>query len=145
MQKQRFFDLTLKELSQALKAFGKMLFNYGRGRAEQFRLHPTPGSTANFVPPLFCVYLLVAPFLKSIGTLTLLAYWVVVFGYSATVSVRDSSFPFWIAHVLRVAALTFLTHVFYGLGFWRGLVTRLKQKPALSGDVTLERFPPAEA
>ena len=26
---------------------------YGRGRAEQFRLHPTPGSALNFVPPLF--------------------------------------------------------------------------------------------
>jgi hypothetical protein len=35
-----------------------MLLNYGRGRAEQFRLHPTPGSILNFVPPLFCLYLL---------------------------------------------------------------------------------------
>ena len=40
-----------------LKAFGKMLLNYGRGRAEQFRLHPTPGSALNFAPPLFCLYL----------------------------------------------------------------------------------------
>jgi glycosyltransferase involved in cell wall biosynthesis len=38
-----------------MKAFIKMLFNYGRGRAEQFRLHPTPGSILNFVPPLFCL------------------------------------------------------------------------------------------
>jgi succinoglycan biosynthesis protein ExoA len=44
-----------------LKAFGKMLFTYGRGRAEQFRLHPTPGSALNFVPPLFCAYLVAAP------------------------------------------------------------------------------------
>ncbi len=127
---------------RTLKAFCKMLFNYGRGRAEQFRLHPTPGSAANFVPPLFCVYLLVAPFLKFIGALTFLAYWVVVFGYSATASVRDSSSRPQIAHVSRVAAFTFLTHVFYGLGFWRGLGTRLKHEPARSGDVTLERFPP---
>ena len=40
-----------------LQAFCKMLVTYGRGRAEQFRLHPTPGSTLNFVPPLFCLYL----------------------------------------------------------------------------------------
>ena len=46
-----------------LKAFAKMLLTYGRGRAEQFRLHPTPGSALNFVPPLFCVYLLALPFL----------------------------------------------------------------------------------
>ena len=36
-----------------LQAFCKMLMNYGRGRAEQFRLHPTPGSAMNFVPPVF--------------------------------------------------------------------------------------------
>jgi len=38
-----------------LKAFGRMLMTYGRGRAEQFRLHPTAGSLLNWVPPLFCV------------------------------------------------------------------------------------------
>src|SRR5207302_3883643 len=37
-----------------LRAFITMLMTYGRGRAEQFRLHPTPGSILNFVPPLFC-------------------------------------------------------------------------------------------
>src|SRR5204863_9086759 len=41
----------------SLKAFAKMLMTYGRGRAEQFRLHPTFGSALNFVPPLFCLYL----------------------------------------------------------------------------------------
>jgi len=39
-----------------LRAFGRMLMTYGRGRAEQFRLHPTLGSALNFVPPLFLVY-----------------------------------------------------------------------------------------
>src|SRR5436190_1523930 len=42
-----------------LKAFTKMLATYGRGRAEQFRLHPTIGSALNFIPPLFCLYLLI--------------------------------------------------------------------------------------
>lgn len=32
------------------KAFRKMLLNYGRGRAEQFRLHPSSGSLLNFAP-----------------------------------------------------------------------------------------------
>src|SRR2546421_5916878 len=40
-----------------VKAFAKMLRTYGRGRAEQFRVNPTPGSALNFVPPLFLVYL----------------------------------------------------------------------------------------
>ena len=37
-----------------LPAFIKMLLSYGRGRAEQFRLHHA-GSALNFVPPLFCL------------------------------------------------------------------------------------------
>ncbi|HSU53076.1 MAG TPA: glycosyltransferase, partial [Candidatus Dormibacteraeota bacterium] len=41
----------------SLKAFARMLMTYGRGRAEQFRVHPTIGSALNFVPPLFLVYL----------------------------------------------------------------------------------------
>ena len=44
---------------RTLKAFAKMLMNYGRGRAEQFRTTPTLGSLPNFVPPAFCAYLVV--------------------------------------------------------------------------------------
>src|ERR1700733_15232175 len=46
-----------------LKAFLRMLLNYGRGRAEQFRLHPTIRSAPNFVPPLFCLFLALLPWL----------------------------------------------------------------------------------
>ena len=31
------------------KSFAKMLYSYGGGRAQQFRLHPTAGSFINFV------------------------------------------------------------------------------------------------
>ena len=44
-----------------LRAFCRMLMTYGRGRAEQFRLHPTPGSVLNFVPPLFVLYMILFP------------------------------------------------------------------------------------
>src|SRR5205085_963989 len=53
----------------SLKAFCKMLMTYGRGRAEQFRLHPTPGSALNFVPPVFCLYLALVIVLASVGKL----------------------------------------------------------------------------
>ena len=42
---------------RTLKAFARMLWTYGRGRAEQFRLHPGWGSVLNFVPPLFVLCL----------------------------------------------------------------------------------------
>ena len=51
----------------SLKAFCKMLTTYGRGRAEQFREHPTFGSALNFVPPLFVLYLLLTPALAAMG------------------------------------------------------------------------------
>ena len=56
-----------------LKSFAKMLLNYGRGRAEQVRLHPTLRSLPNFAPPLFVVYLLIAPFLGMLSVWPLLA------------------------------------------------------------------------
>src|SRR5439155_5208753 len=53
--------LVYRRPRHSLKAFAKMLRTYGRGRAEQFRLHPTFGSALNFVPPAFCVYLAALP------------------------------------------------------------------------------------
>ena len=118
-------------------AFCKMLMTYGRGRAEQFRLHPTPGSALNLVPPLFCVYLVLVPTLAwrfPLGLWPLAAYALAVLGQTmASVSHHG------LGRSLLASPLLVLTHVFYGLGFWRGLFTRLKpagEKPAM--EVTLE-------
>ena len=125
----------------SLKAFGKMLLTYGRGRAEQFRLHPTPGSALNFVPPLFCVYLLVLaltlvlvpPAGKSL-LLLLAVYGVAVLAQAVALATGGP--------MLRSAAaipLIVLSHILYGIGFWRGLFTKLRadgQRPP--GQVFLE-------
>jgi cellulose synthase/poly-beta-1,6-N-acetylglucosamine synthase-like glycosyltransferase len=125
-----------------LRAFCKMLFNYGRGRAEQFRLHPTPGSALNFVPPLFCVYLVSAPLLalafSPIVFAPLAFYVLAVIGQTA-VSMSSKGF----LRSLLASPLLVASHVFYGLGFWRGLFTKLKppgEKPAT--EVNLERVSP---
>ena len=125
-----------------LKAFCKMLFTYGRGRAEQFRLHPTPGSALNFVPPLFCVYLLAAPWVAlALGPVVfapLALYFVAVIGQTA-VSMLSKRF----LHSLLASPLLVASHLFYGLGFWRGLFTRLKhfgEKPVT--EVNLEKVSP---
>ncbi len=125
-----------------LRAFCKMLFTYGRGRAEQFRLHPTPGSALNFVPPLFCVYL--AGALTGAGWLggwvfvPLGLYLLVVAAQTLASIVTKGLF-----RSLLAAPLLLASHVFYGLGFWRGLVTPLKsdgEKPPV--EVTLETSQP---
>ena len=51
-----------------LAAFTRMLFNYGRGRAEQCRLHPTAGSILNFAPPLLILYVVATPWLPGVLT-----------------------------------------------------------------------------
>ena len=124
-----------------LKAFGKMLFNYGRGRAEQFRLHPTPGSALNFVPPLFCAYLVAAPFFSlAFGPVVFapLGLYLVVVFLQTLASMLSKGF----LRSLLAAPLLVVSHVFYGLGFWRGLFTALKKpgdRPVT--EVTLDSMP----
>jgi glycosyltransferase involved in cell wall biosynthesis len=150
-----------------LRAFAKMLLNYGRGRAEQFRSYPTFGSALNFVPPLFCLYLALLPVLMkllprgftfenislsssgeeshqtfsvdiNLALLPLVGY-VVALLFQTLVS----AFRHGIIKSVLALPLLALTHIFYGLGFWHGLFTRLRagdQKP--STEVTLEKIQP---
>ncbi len=121
---------------RSLRAFVRMLMTYGRGRAEQFRLHPTLGSALNFAPPLFCLYLLATVCWRG------LLLWPWLF-YTLALVIQVGSFE---GPGLLIRALTmpliFLTHLFYGLGFWRGLFTKLaKSKTTTSMPVILEQIP----
>lgn len=129
----------------SLKAFAKMLLTYGRGRAEQFRLHPTFGSALNFVPPVFCVYLavLLAAWLLSrkvwpICWLPLGLYGLALLAQTAVLHQGGT-----VLQRLGAIPLIVLTHVLYGAGFWRGLFTSLKppeQRPP-APPVVLETVP----
>ena len=120
-----------------------MLMTYGRGRAEQFRLHPTPGSALNFIPPLFCLYLVALPLLLALtpmgkGCLVPLAFYAVALVGQAVVLAAGGR----VLQSVAAIPLIVLTHILYGLGFWRGLFTRLKprgQKPP--PPVVLENVP----
>jgi succinoglycan biosynthesis protein ExoA len=129
-----------------LRAFCKMLMTYGRGRAEQFRLHPTPGSVMNFVPPLFVLYCLTLPFLvwmaSSLGSELLLLlvnapgmiYWPVLLLQTLVSMPR-----FGVIRSMAAFPLLFATHFFYGIGFWRGLFTRVEQTKSATTEVTFDR------
>jgi cellulose synthase/poly-beta-1,6-N-acetylglucosamine synthase-like glycosyltransferase len=127
----------------SLKSFARMLLNYGRGRAEQFRLHPSPGSALNFVPPLFCVYLLALPLLLTLTPfgkvclVPLVFYGLAVLAQAAVVAAGGR-----VLQSLAAIPLVVLTHILYGFGFWRGLFTTLRppgQQPP--GQVRLEIVP----
>jgi len=133
--------IVLRRPRSSLRAFVKMLMTYGRGRAEQFRLHPTTGSILNFAPPIFLVYLIMlvlVPWLGPILLVPLGAYIVLMLlqGVAMVLGPPPSDTLLepkqrtgWGRRIFRSAAalpLVFLTPVLYGAGFWRGLFTRLK-------------------
>jgi succinoglycan biosynthesis protein ExoA len=134
----------------SLKSFIKMLMTYGRGRAEQFRLNPTFGSALNFVPPLFCVYLLalivleilplgnfVAP-LKTFTAAPLGVYFIAIILQTLALIPAGG-----IARSLLALPLLVASHVFYGVGFWRGLFTKLNRGGnSPSVEVVLEKIQP---
>ncbi len=126
-----------------LKAFAKMVMTYGRGRAEQFRLHPSPGSGLNFVPPMFCLYLAALPFLAF--SVPGLLPWVPLGAYGLAVVAQTvaSGLRHGAVRSLLAAPLVVLTHLGYGAGFWRGLFTPLN-RPGFkaSTEVALERILP---
>lgn len=121
---------------RTLGAFCKMLMNYGRGRAEQFRLHPTLGSAPNFVPPLFLLYLVLTPLLPKLLLWPLALYAVAVLAQTLVSSSRC------LFNGARVAPLIVVSHLGYGLGFWKGLFTRPQPKPPEQVPVTLETLSP---
>ena len=111
----------------SMKSFARMLMTYGRGRAEQFRLHPTFGSVLNLVPPLFDLYLVIAAIALMFGgwgklaliPLGLYLLLVIAQGLAMAMEARPLA-------SLAATPLIVLTHVLYGFGFWRGLFTPLR-------------------
>lgn len=119
--------LVYRRPRSSLKAFARMLLTYGRGRAEQFRLHPTFGSALNFAPPVLCLYLLALPFLLALpalrwACLVPLALYALALLAQGFVLLQGGQ----IRQSLAAIPLIVLTHILYGCGFWHGLFTPLK-------------------
>jgi glycosyltransferase involved in cell wall biosynthesis len=119
-----------------LRAYAKMLLYYGGGRAQQFRLHPTFASLPNFIPPLFCLYLLVLliplcvfPFSKGLllAVLPLALYILTVLAQTICITRRSK-----VSLAMRALPLIVLTNILYGLGFWRGLFIKIVPPPSAS-------------
>ncbi len=130
-----------------LRAYTRMLLFYGGGRAHQFRLHPTLDSLPNFIPPLFCLYLLVLPYLLAffvskqavvlVSLLPLALYLLVVLGQTICVAARSNP-----GLAILAMPLMVLTNILYGLGFWRGLFIKIPPPPAAAEkDIRFETVP----
>lgn len=118
-----------------LGAFTRMLFNYGRGRAEQFRLHPTAGSILNFAPPLLVLYAVATPWLPA-GLTWGWGIYALALILGATLHPGQT-----ISQRLALLPLILVSHLSYGAGFWRGLFTALRRGGAPAPvQVELERI-----
>jgi succinoglycan biosynthesis protein ExoA len=122
------------------KSFAKMLYSYGGGRAQQFRLHPTMGSFMNFVPPAFCIYLLAVLILVParvlpVWTLLPLALYLAVVLVQTGALMAQTSFM----SGLRALPLLPLTNILYGAGVLRGMFSKIARvKPGGATDIRLE-------
>jgi hypothetical protein len=88
-----------------------------------------PGSALNFVPPLFCLYLVALPLLLALtpigkGCLVPLAFYALAVVAQAVVLAAGGR----VLQSVAAIPLVVLTHILYGLGFWRGLFTTLKSR-----------------
>jgi succinoglycan biosynthesis protein ExoA len=120
---------------RTLQQFMRMLMNYGRGRAEQFRTTPTLGSLPNFVPPAFCVYLVALvplTYFSPWALLPLAFYFAAIFAQVLALIPEGG-----LIRSLCALPLLVETHVFYGIGFWRGLFTALKP-PGVKSDLPVK-------
>jgi GT2 family glycosyltransferase len=127
------------------KSFAKMLYSYGGGRAQQFRLHPTAGSFINFVPPAFCVYLIllmVSAFVlphqfSALAAIPLGLYLAAVLVQTFAVMTRTGFMA-----GLRALPLLALTNILYGAGVLRGFFSKIAHvKPGGATDIRLETVP----
>lgn len=127
------------------KSFAKMLYSYGGGRAQQFRLHPTAGSFINFVPPAFCVYLIllmVSAFVlphqfSALAAIPLGLYFAAVLVQTFAVMTRTGFMA-----GLRALPLLALTNILYGAGVLRGFFSKIAHvKPGGATDIRLETVP----
>jgi glycosyltransferase involved in cell wall biosynthesis len=114
---------------KTVRAFARMLFNYGRGRAEQVRLHPTLASLPNFAPPLFLLYLVAVVFLvrwlpdewSLVALAPLGLYALLVLGEAF-----NAARVFGLGRSLKAAPYVPFTHLVYGFGFGRGLFKKIR-------------------
>jgi GT2 family glycosyltransferase len=119
------------------RSFCRMLLNYGRGRAEQFRLNPTLRSAPNFVPPLFCLYLLALPLLPPAARCLIFFYLFAVMIQSILTIVSARKW-FWL---LQIMSLIIVSHIGYGLGFWKGCLKKpAPPPPAVTASVQIEKI-----
>jgi hypothetical protein len=121
----------------SMRAFSRMLFNYGRGRADQMRRHPSVGSLLNLFPAAFLIYcaglpsLIIAGCFQFWAALPLFIYGILAGTYATTQPAMPG------ASRVRIFCMIALTHLLYGAGILWGL-TRKPSRLREAGSVPVK-------
>ena len=116
-----------------LKAYIKMLLNYGRGRFEQLFRDFNTKNLIFTLPSLFSAYIILSPFILILYNFTridlikfyflpLLVYIIMTFLAGIVYSFCDKGFISKIRGIFIYPFMFFITHFFYGLGFFYGII-----------------------
>lgn len=116
-----------------LKAYIKMLLNYGRGRFEQLFRDFNIKNLIFILPSLFANYILLSPIVLCVYHfsklnvlkyyfLPLLVYIIMTFFAGIVYSFCDKGFISKIRGIFIYPFMFFITHFFYGLGFFYGII-----------------------
>ena len=131
-----------------LKEYIKMLTNYGRGRLEQMKENFSLKNIIFSLPMFFMFYILSIPilffvFLKyPINILyisPLLFYILIAFVFSLEKSIKRKSGKLRSLFIMPI--MFFLTHFFYGFGFFYGIIKNLfKKKKEIIHNINIKKI-----
>ena len=147
-----FYDpaLSVKRYPRStVGSFLYMLYRYGRGRAQQFRRHPSSSSLLNMAPAFFLVYTLIniglfvpgtVQIRSSLAMLMLLPFLLYGLALLGQMMVNIKSFGF--RKSLLAMPLMLLCHLYYGTGFWVGCVKNSDHSDSVfnASEVVIEKL-----
>ena len=116
-----------------LKAYIKMLLNYGRGRLEQLFRDFNPKNLIFILPSLFSTYIMLIPIILSVYFVSkmniikfyffpLYIYMVLTFIAGIIYAFKDNGIINKLRGLFIYPFMFFITHFFYGFGFFYGIL-----------------------
>jgi glycosyltransferase involved in cell wall biosynthesis len=113
---------------QTLTALARQYFVYGIGKAQVLRKYPTSLRMRQLAAPLFVAGVLggavcwfLAPITHLLWLAMLFAYALLNLGFSAFVATRERSPSVWLSPMVYL-----MIHLCWGIGFWTGLLPRIR-------------------
>lgn len=123
---------------QGFKDYIRQMMTYGRGRAEQLKASFVVSNLPIFAFLFFPVYMIlsvVLSFFKPVFMLAILPYITLMIVSSVFISIKLKKLVSFLYSLLSF----FICHFFYGIGLWRGLLTKMRSKKIIPKAIIKKR------